>query len=130
MREFQERRKTRNVIFSWPMIGFLVVFNVVVGARLTGIYMESSRAVEEAEAVDNELQAIASKKNNLEAEIKRLNTDQGVEEELRKRFGVAKSGEEMLIIINNNAKGSSSDQVVKSSGGFWRNFLAFIKSLL
>ena len=130
MREFQERRKTRNIIFSWPIIGFLVVFNIVVGVRLVGIYTESLSASKEEETANHELQALENKKIKLETEVKRLSADQGIEEELRKRFGMAKPGEEMLIIINNNAKGSSSGQIVKSSGGFWQNFLAFIKSLL
>lgn len=130
MREFQERRKTRNIIFSWPMIGLLAVFNIAVGARLIGVYSESLRASKEEKAVNHELQVLNEKRGRLEAEVGRLGTDQGVEEELRKRFGVSKPGEEMLVIINNGANGSSGDQVPESPGSFWRNFLAFIKSLL
>ena len=127
MREFQEKRKMRNFVFSWPIVGLLVVFNVVVGARLVGIYKESREAKKQEVAMLEQLKELQDKKAQLEAEVKRLSTEQGIEEELRKRFGVVKAGEEMLVIVDDNAGAGSGNAASGASRGFWGSVVSFFK---
>ncbi len=39
------------------------------------------------------------RKEYLESSIGRLNTDFGIEQEVREKFGVAKEGEEVVVIV-------------------------------
>ncbi len=66
-----------------------------------------------------------ARKDMLNSEIGRLKTDNGVEEEIRSKFNVAKPGETVVVVIN----GSSSTSSQNSSGnkGFWASFWSIFK---
>ena len=62
-----------------------------------GIYKESREAKENTE---NSIKVLEEKKKNLEEKVFLFNTERGVEEEIRKKFQVAKDGEEIVIIVD------------------------------
>ena len=77
---------------------------------------------EERQAVDQELAAAVSRRQELTASIARLETARGVEAELRSKFSVARPGERVISVIS-----SASPEPVESRGrGWWdwvKNFL-------
>ncbi|MDO8555241.1 MAG: hypothetical protein Q7R75_01605 [bacterium] len=115
MREFQEMRKLRRIFFSRPafmvfcFIAILLVFSVF------KVYKKSSQAVLKNAAVLKEIADINKRKSELEANLQKLKTEQGMEEELRKKFQIKRQGEEFFVIIekeppadnanNNNSQG-------------------------
>lgn len=56
-------------------------------------------SISEQERYENEYQYLLEKKESLEADIQRLNTQRGREEEYRRRFNVSKEGESVIRII-------------------------------
>lgn len=75
----------------------LVAFVFARGAvRMYGKYNEASVARASAEA---EVQLLQKREVELKMQTKRLSTDRGMEEELRRRYGVAREGEEVIDIV-------------------------------
>ena len=60
----------------------------------------------------------------LGSEINRLNTDTGIEEEIRSKFDVAKPGETVVTVINSSG---SLPVNVGNSNGFWSNLWGMFK---
>lgn len=71
----------------------------------------------------NKLEDLRARETNLNKEIERLNTTEGIEESVRDKFQVVKPGEKMVIIVDDDKKENPSDE--QKDHGFW----AWIKRL-
>ena len=99
MLDFYEKRKIRNLLYSKFSIGILLLLaiwmSVAVFERFTvEREMANKRAEKEAE-----LAAFKERAMVLEAKVDALHDERGIEEELRKRFDVAKEGEQVVVIV-------------------------------
>lgn len=96
-------------IYSLPLliIFALGTFLLVKGAvRMVATERESSRR---AEALKEEFAAETTRKSILERSIARLETQEGVEEEIKEKFGVVREGEHVAIIVDDRRQASSTD---------------------
>jgi cell division protein FtsB len=109
MFDFHEKRKIRSTLYSKPVIGLLVV---VSGFLIVSAYNRYEVAHETKHRLDvrqAELDALKEREASLEAKVRYLEDDRGVEEELRSRFDVAKEGEEVVIIMDDRSEVSSQE---------------------
>ena len=104
MREYRNK-KVREGRWRSPMV--LIAMALILASFILGvvkIYPRSREAIRlNAEAKD-EKQKVTDRKNGLEDEVKKLQTETGEEEVLRKRFSVKKSGEEVLVILEKDSQ--------------------------
>jgi|TARA_Y100000310_G_scaffold7875_1_gene8552 cell division protein FtsB len=81
----------------------LVVLFIVAALLLHGVWnmyqKESGTRVIKAKRLE-ELQDLQGREAALQAEIDRLNTSRGVEEEIRKKFEVTREGEGIIVIVD------------------------------
>jgi len=98
--------------------GFLIVSNW----RILGKTMDSIRYRNAAEV---NLKNISDREATLNAKLKELETDTGLDKEIRERFPVAKPGEEVIMIVPGNE--ATSDSSV-SSGSWWDKLMNFFKN--
>lgn len=70
------------------------------------MYTRYSQSKSDYERAQAELKNLANRQNELEKNIQHLETQRGIEAELRTRFNASKEGEELLVIVND--KGSAS----------------------
>jgi cell division protein FtsB len=99
MREFQQRRRVRDLIYSRFALGALFVLAVIFARGTWGIYSKYSDARLERAHADEELSDLKARKSTLEREVASLHTDYGLEEKLREKFQVARPGEKMVVIV-------------------------------
>ena len=99
MFDFHEKRKLRRLIYSKVTIGIILllcflattsVFKRLVVER----EMAARRSVTEAELTTLEIQAAT-----LKEQVAKLQDDRGLEAEMRNRFDVTKSGEQLIVIV-------------------------------
>lgn len=110
MREFQRKRKIRHVLYSRGAILLLLVLLLLTGKAAWGVFekeRESRKALTEASA---SLTALETREKELKARIARLNTEEGIEAEIREQFPVTKPGEKMVVIVEE--KGSGAPKVL------------------
>lgn len=120
MLRFHQKKTFWRIVYSKGFI-FLCVVAVLFGVRATWrVYQKAFEAranVREAQALLEELQ---ERERFLRAELERLNTPRGVEEEIRQKFPVVKEGEEMAVIVDDPAKNPTTTETVEESSFFVR----------
>ncbi|MEK7555668.1 MAG: septum formation initiator family protein [Patescibacteria group bacterium] len=122
MLDFQQKKKLRKAMYSKVVLFILSIVALFLGNATWNVYQKYSEARQNEEIVSNEIQKLQERERDLSVDIARLNTERGVEEELRKRFGVAKKGEEVMVIVEPTVL--DGQNIVDNEGqkkGFWRS---------
>jgi len=96
---FHEKRKLARIFYSKGTA--LVLFAILGGAVYAAInaYYVEQRAVQKRVELEKELQLLQVRAEGLEQDIVRLEDPRGIEAELRRRYDVAKEGEEVIVLI-------------------------------
>lgn len=128
MREFQERRLLRKIIFSRFALFFLATILVFLSYASAKVYLRSRKAVEVNKTANQEMAALENKKIEMEALINRLKTESGAEEEIRNKFMLKKPGENMVVIVDEEPKIGDKPGEDASSGLFFK-IRHFLKSI-
>jgi len=122
MKEFQQRKILRRLIYSKLSILFLFIIFIFLVFSTAGVYKKSREAIRKNNEVVNELNELNTRKLYFEEEIRRLNTNTGIEEEFRDKFQITKPGERVLIIVDDPKDKSEVDDVKDDSNWFWQIF--------
>jgi len=101
MREFQEKRLFRKIFFSRPVFLLLSALLVLFSFSVFEIYKKHKHAKLLNQEAENEILVLEEKKLRLKAGINEVQTPEGTEEELRRKFQIKKPGEEYIVIIDN-----------------------------
>lgn len=124
MREFQEKKKIRKVLYSKSFVVLLVVF-VFIGARAVwGVLAKERESARNTAEAASELKKLEDRHILLSSELKRLRTDEGIEEEIRSKYSVSKPGENLIVLVNKN---QSADAASTTPDGWWNRFKKLFK---
>ncbi len=103
MHEFKKRQPTGAPILRFLAMaaGTLVLFllSVVVVRAAWGMYGTFTVAVEARDSAEGQLASLKAAQVRLTEAVESFDTPQGVEHEIRERFGVAKPGEGEIQIV-------------------------------
>jgi len=103
------------------ILGFLVVYSLY---STFEVWQKKEESEEFRNVSERKLSELQSRYDGLEKDLERLETPEGVEEEIRSKFSVAKAGENVVVIVNDVAvDGSSSTKKVS----LWQKFLNLFK---
>lgn len=122
MIEFQRKKKTRRYFNSPILTAVLILVLVFLVFSGRNIFLKKKGVDYQYDLANSESRSVQDEKVFLSEEIKHMSTDRGIEEEIRKKFGVAEEGEMMAVIIepeDNGVQAVSPDE----EKGFWSKFL-------
>ena len=122
MRNFQKKSKARNIMQSKPFLVFLGLIIIVFVFSIFGFVSKMEETAKNKKIVENKIAELEKSENVYSSDIANLKTQQGVEENIREKFGLAKDGENMIMITNDNT--NIATQNTNSSG-----FFSFFKNL-
>jgi len=126
MYDFQQRNKLRKLLYSKvAMVVFLVVAIFLVRGAITVVKkeVESRRNVK---LVEQKLNLAREKYDELSRNIVVLETESGVEREIRNKFSVTREGEEVAIIIE---PVGNVDDVLPKKISFWSRISGWFDGL-
>ena len=116
MRSFQQKIRFRNIIYSRPILLFLVVLILFFAWGVLGFMDKMVVTRENREIVKSKVAQLKEKKEKLSSDINKLKSYNGIEESIRDKFGLAKEGEGMIVIVDDK----NIVKVLKeNSGGFF-----------
>src|SRR3989338_10692125 len=104
MREFQEKRKFKKLIYSGWLQFFLGFVFLALFFPAVKVYKKSRISADKAEEIKEEMAKLEKRNAELAAEATRLESESGEEGEIRKRFDVAKPGEKILVIVDKTSE--------------------------
>jgi cell division protein FtsB len=111
MREFQEKKRFRKFLYSKTMACILIVLILFFTRATWGVYKKQRETAANAMQAQNALQRLEDRQALLDREITKLKTDEGVEEEIRSKYGVSKPGEQVLIIVDTEKATSTQEEL-------------------
>ncbi len=125
MLPFQERKKFRKILYSKATILVLLVVLVFVARGTWEIHEKATIARAERDQASRTLADVDGREAELEASLILRRTDQGIEDEIRQKFTVARPWEEVVVVVDESAKKGKNDE--GAGKGFWTMFLKLWK---
>lgn len=125
MTQFQKQENSKNIWHS-PIILFLMIVLILVFMyNMIDILEKVRETSKKKEFVTEQVNQLKEREEILNKNIEKLNTEQGIEEEIREKYQLVKKGEKMVVIVD-------SDDTIKDvniSTKPKKSFLIFLKNL-
>jgi len=110
MREFQKKQNIKRALYSKPVLvlmGIVFLFLVYVTWNM---YTKAMVPQANRISAEEELAELQAREVELMARIEMLGTEEGIELEVRDKFGLVRDGEEVVVIVEDTSSGGSSDR--------------------
>ena len=104
-------------VVVWALIAFLLVIAVFLAGATWEIRQKERLAWREREYARGHYEEVSTRHEALVERLENLSTERGMEEELRKRFPVAREGEEVVVLID--APRVVGDTIPEPPKTFW-----------
>lgn len=101
MFDFYQRRKLRAVLNSPITQGVLILLAVGVAWSAYERYEIAVKMAERRHSVEAQASALETRRAELEEQVRYLESERGIEAEMRRQFDVALDGEQVVIIVDN-----------------------------
>lgn len=129
MREFQERRKRRSLLYSTPIL--IILFGAIwgLGTASLSMYEKLVYTREQRDEAENEYSALLEKESALSEKTAFLENERGREEIIRGQYGVVKDGEGVIVIVD--PMPTSTENRVKRESflvKLWRDIVSSVSS--
>ena len=124
MLEFQEKRKLRKFLYSRVTFVILLIFIGIVLKAVWGVYEKQKTTKDNLAKISLNLDSLRAREKMLSSEIERLKTEDGVEEEIRDKYGLVKPGEEVIIVVGGDA---DADPELTTPTSFWQKIKDWFK---
>jgi cell division protein FtsB len=115
----REKYRIRRFLFSKVTLLVLFVLVVVFAKGTWGAYQKSEYAKENRERAEVQLAELTEREDKLEVELQRLETERGLEEEVRQKFDVGREGEHLVVLVDSPQAGTAEKS---ESGSLWQRF--------
>lgn len=124
MLEFYEKRKLKRLLYSRPalvLVGLVAFFMLF---PTWNAYSNMQETFEKRASAEDELAELLVRESELQTEIDRLTTEQGIEAEIRRKFEVGRAGEQLIVIVGEPEEVIVEEEVVLPPSKL-RSFLPF-----
>jgi len=115
------QRVTASPIAVVVLLGLSVTFAFAVHDR----YVVERDMAERRAKTEAELERENNRLNELQKKVEKLNTEQGIESEIRKNFDVAREGETVVVLVEEDPSMVEPLSPSPSKSSIWQRFLDF-----
>jgi cell division protein FtsB len=110
VKELERRQKIKRAVYSWPALAVVAIITILLIKGAFGIMKIERQSAARVKELENEASALAAHEGELEAQIERLKTPEGVVEEIKDKFSAVREGEYVAIIVDERVKASSTEE--------------------
>ncbi len=122
MPRFGRKKKITDYLYTKPVIApFFMVF-VFLAISVYDRYSVEREMAARRHDIELEQQDLVKRKEAIEEKVKYLEGERGIEEELRKRFDVAKEGEKVVILLGDDEEVASTTTATDDEDKHWYQF--------
>lgn len=104
MKNFQERKKLEQTIFSFPVMGIILFFVVLAILGTINVLRTKSSLDREITRLKDEIAKTDKSRQDYETQMSSLQTTEGIDREARSRFNLKKPGEEVVLFVDDAKK--------------------------
>lgn len=112
-------------MYSRPILAILVILVIFFAWGVVGFMRKMVITIENRKITEDRVVELRKEKEKLSTGIAKLETEGGVEESIRDKFGLAKEGEGLIVVVDDKNK---VEVLKEDSGGFlsslmfWKNW--------
>lgn len=123
MLEFRLRQKRRRLLSSNLTIAALCIVILILGKEVWDVYRRERLAREALSQAQVQKESLEKREEFLRSEIDLLADQEGVEGELRERYGIAKPGEKVIVLVDAEA----TTTLEQENTGWWKKFFFWLR---
>ena len=101
--DFEKRKRAKRLLGSRALVVILVLLVVVLGRATWSVAQKEKATSNTLVDVQSREADLEDQKLFFESEIERLQTEEGIEEEVRDRYGLARSDEKVVILVDEDS---------------------------
>ncbi len=112
MRELRQKQIIKHRLYSLPS---LLIFGLITVFLISGAYRVLNKGIESKAKID----LLSEKKDNLlqrqdelKNSIQTIQTDEGIDKEIKEKFSVSKEGEKVVVIVDPKPIATSTEEKV------------------
>ncbi len=122
MKQFQKKSLYKRIVTSKIIVAILFILVLFFGHATWDVYLKERESAGYVVNANSQLSKMIDRKELLASEIARLETKEGIEEEIRSKYNVSKPGENVLIIVDKDKPTTTPKQEDTS---WWGRFKAW-----
>ena len=100
MKNFQEKKRFKHIVQSWPVLIFLSILLLFFATGVFRFMVKMRETTKNREIAEMKVFELQQAKEKLSKDIENLKTEKGLEENIREKFGLAKEGEDLIIVVD------------------------------
>jgi cell division protein FtsB len=124
MLDYGQKRKFRSFLYNRYILGFLGLLVILAVHSTWNVYQKQRESVALLRVAQEESSVLKAREQELQTKIASMQTEQGMEEEIRSKFNVAKPGENVVVVLDQSDATTSTPRATTS---FWQRILNFFK---
>ena len=125
MLDFQQKKKMRRMVYSKVSVVVLLLVTLLLLKGGVSMYQKEKQSRQNMIEVEKKLANAKLRQAELENNLNRLNSPDGVENEIRTKYNVKKAGEEVVLVVESQA---TSTTTVREKG-FWSKISDWISGI-
>lgn len=122
--EFQEKRKVKKFMYSKVTLVVLVILTVLILKAVWSVYQKQQFTKDNLNKTASDYNNLKEREERLSREINWLKTENGIEQEIREKYGLVKPGEEVIVIVD---KDNVDDGANIPSESLWQKILIWLR---
>ena len=117
----------KRILYSWLSIAILSIAVIVVAHSSLGVFEKAEDSAKSLTQAEVELARASLRQNFLMGEIKKLESPDGIDKEIRNRYRVHKAGEKLIVLVDGEdaVASSSATSTPRDKRSFWQSLFHF-----
>lgn len=117
VRELRQRQRLKQMLYSWPSIALLLIVTFLLVKGAVNLMIKERQTASIVGSLTEGRLALEEREAELEGRIARLQTEEGIVEEIREKFSVTREGERIALIVDEK----SSEKKEKIEKIWWKS---------
>ncbi|MEK7069266.1 MAG: septum formation initiator family protein [Patescibacteria group bacterium] len=122
MRNFQQKKKSRNILQSLPVLILLTIILCFFAWGVIRFLVKMGETSKNKKIAEMKVFELSQTKEKLANDIESLKSDKGIEENIRAKFGLAKEGEGLIVVVDDKNAPNLEDKKQNWFIRFWNNW--------
>jgi len=111
MKELQRKQKFRHIIYSIPSLLVLFAIALLLAKGALGVVSKEKESSERLRYLEEKENSLSLREQELRKGVARLQTEEGIENEIKEKFSVTQEGEYVAVIVDDRRISSSTDEL-------------------
>ena len=100
MRELERKQRVKQILYSVPALSLLAIITFFMTKGAYGIMRIERESANKVNNLEKETEGLSFRQRGLEESIRKLQTEEGIMEEIKQKFSVTRGGEHVAVLVD------------------------------